>query len=430
MPGEPARLASDPTAGGAATARTAGRWLRGILVAAAALLTAAQGVRTVRLADQLPSFVDEMVNTQAAVSFFRSGNYTSTTIPGVFPPAISSGVLATWPSALPFLLGTGTLFEARLCLGAWWWLTGTVLVFAFLRRRGVAPSLAAALAGLVWAALFLVPYTAGHLHNLGELGGAIFLGWGAFLLPGRPFLGGLLLGASVWGCKLIYLPAALALAVGVVLPAANEASALPRRERCLRLAAGLAVPLVALLAWITVGFSVQHTLAWCSQWLAFVLHGGSGVADRPAGSLVERLLTLEWPTYSTTLRVRLLALTFGPAAGVALVLAGTRLRPAPPLRPALVALAATLCLHGAWYFLYSPFMYLHHMQPAMLVGFGLWGCLGAQVVVPLLRRRGALRALSAGLLLIALGHAAATVLAGPILSAAPSYARLSREPRV
>lgn len=107
-------------------------WATAALVVSAALLTLAAWGRAVRLADRLPSFVDEVVNTEAALSFFRQGNYTSTVFPGVFTPAISNGLLATCPSALPSLVGRGSLFQARSCLAGWCWLLGVALVLAFL----------------------------------------------------------------------------------------------------------------------------------------------------------------------------------------------------------------------------------------------------------------------------------------------------------
>ncbi len=411
----------------AATRGTPPRWEAAVLIAAAAVLTLADLGKAVRLADRLTYFVDEVVNTEAAVSFFRHGNYTSTPIGGVFPPAISSGLVATWPSALPFLVGDGTLFQARVCLGVWCWFAGFALALTFLRRRGVDWPLGAALAAFAWATLYLVPYAQGHVQNLGEIAGALTLGWGALLLRERPLLGGAALGAAVVGGKLLYLPAALALAAVDIAPAARGSSHARRRAALVVL--GLVLPLAVHQAWIAVGFGPTRVGEWWAAFVRFVADGGSGLGSGTALPLAERLRTLEWHAYPGVVRYRILLFTAGAAVAVLAALPLRRRLELPRGAPArLVAVAVVIGVSLAWYLWRSPFMYIRHIQPAMLLGLGVWLYLGWHVLAVVARGRRLWSLVAVALLALSVRHLASTVREGPLLSPQTTYARLAREP--
>lgn len=84
--------------------------------------------------------------------------------------------------------------------------------------------LAPALVAPVWNAVYLVPHVHGHLQNLGELAGALAVRWRVLLLSSHPLLGGVLLGAAAVGCKLLYLPAVVALVAAEPAPALDAGS--------------------------------------------------------------------------------------------------------------------------------------------------------------------------------------------------------------
>jgi hypothetical protein len=154
-----------------------------VLLVSALFFTFAGWFKAVRLADQTPFFIDEIVNIQAAVSLLTTGDYSSPYFAGSFSPRISSGFASTWPAAAPFVVHTGGLFAARLCQAAFWWLLIVALVMAYLAREGCSWWLGLPVATLSWVLILSLPYNEAFLQSLGELGGGVMLAWGLFLLP-------------------------------------------------------------------------------------------------------------------------------------------------------------------------------------------------------------------------------------------------------
>jgi hypothetical protein len=180
-----------------------------LCVGLVALIGLSVMLRTIHAADFEGSFIDEQVNVQAGYHFFTQGNYTSNIIGGLFPPGITTGMATTWVSGIVFLLG-GSLFHARLALAGIIYLQAGLLSF-FIVRRYDGSRLSAAALGVVLLAVLTrwVPFCWGFIQSLGELQGALLIAWCLFFLPRRPHVAFLCLGASVWGCKFIYLPTAL-----------------------------------------------------------------------------------------------------------------------------------------------------------------------------------------------------------------------------
>jgi hypothetical protein len=95
--------------------RSSSRSATHLVVLALALVTSVNAGRSlVHYADVWPFHVDELTYTQAAVNFFRSGNYTSDIYTGNFQPAISTGLAVTWPSAIAWAFNSN-LFASRSC---------------------------------------------------------------------------------------------------------------------------------------------------------------------------------------------------------------------------------------------------------------------------------------------------------------------------
>src|SRR3989338_9968441 len=139
-------------------------------------------------ADTLASFyVDEVPNTQAAVSFFTNGWYQTDR----YDLFYSSGIAATWPSAIGWALGQNLLASRLGCL-FFAWVSALVLGYSFFIRQGYTRWEALAVTVCLWAMTttspVAFPYWHGFIYNLGEFNSALLVGFGVLWLGRYPLL--------------------------------------------------------------------------------------------------------------------------------------------------------------------------------------------------------------------------------------------------
>ena len=346
-------------------------------VAAGMLLNAA---KLVHHADVQPYFVDEILNAQAASTLFREGNYSGWFIGGNFPTGISSGIAATWVSGLVFLFG-GNLFLARLLTGLFVFAQLLILIFLFARRKFSEPAVAMAVAVILTSLLFHLPYWFGFIQSLGEMQGALFVGWGLLILGRCPLLSFFLLGVAVWHCKLMYLPmTGLLIAAYVVSEEGGW-----KKKIGAAVKAGLMFMLPMMLWWalIWIRFDLPTVLASTRNYIGFAsgYHSGVSGASPSAGwTLGQRLERLEWANLSLVNRTEMLILFLGPLVLTAIVLP-RYFTWRNGRRDILLFLAAVtaLLLYMYWYFLVSPMMWVRQVSPGLYLGFALIFFLAARV---------------------------------------------------
>lgn len=337
----------------------------------------------VTMADREKYFVDEMWNSNAGLSFVTGLNYSQNYGGQAISGGISTGIVGSLPSALAWLLG-GSLFGARLVAGAAVWLLALALGMRFLRGAGFAAHTALLLSTTLWSVTVMpllgFPYWHGFLLTLGELAGALWLGWGLVLMPKHPVRAAFLWGLAVWHCKFIYAP----LAAGFIV--LNSVLAQPdlrsKLRRLLLLAAAFLLPLAAWALLIFLRFGVAGLSGWVREYSGFILAGRQRLDQ--SGSffqlLAARLVSpeFEWSSLSVGYRFKMLALSLGAVMAAPLAMR-TVLAERPHLRSAALysgVVMAVIVAYSYWYFLLHLTMWTRHFQPALYSGLGLlvyWG---------------------------------------------------------
>ena len=337
----------------------------------------------VTMADREKYFVDEMWNSNAGLSFVTGLNYSENYGGQRISGGISTGIVGSLPSALAWLLGS-SLFGARLVAGAAVWLLALALGMRFLRGAGFAAHTALLLSTTLWSVTVMpllgFPYWHGFLLTLGELAGALWLGWGLVIMPKHPVRAAFLWGLAVWHCKFIYAP----LAAGFIV--LNSVLAQPdlrsKLRRLLLLAAAFLLPLAAWALLIFLRFGVAGLSGWVREYSGFILAGRQRLDQ--SGSffqlLAARLVSpeFEWSSLSAGYRFKMLALSLGAVMAAPLAMR-TVLAERPHLRSAALysgVVMAVIVAYSYWYFLLHLTMWTRHFQPALYSGLGLlvyWG---------------------------------------------------------
>ena len=337
----------------------------------------------VTMADREKYFVDEMWNSNAGLSFVTGLNYSQNYGGQAISGGISTGIVGSLPSALAWLLG-GSLFGARLGAGAAVWLLALALGMRFLRGAGFAAHTALLLSTTLWSVTVMpllgFPYWHGFLLTLGELAGALWLGWGLVIMPKHPVRAAFLWGLAVWHCKFIYAP----LAAGFIV--LNSVLAQPdlrsKLRRLLLLAAAFLLPLAAWALLIFLRFGVAGLSGWVREYSGFILAGRQRLDQ--SGSFFELLAArlvspeFEWSSLSAGYRFKMLALSLGAVMAAPLAMR-TVLAERSHLRSAALysgVVMAVIVAYSYWYFLLHLTMWTRHFQPALYSGLGLlvyWG---------------------------------------------------------
>lgn len=306
-------------------------------------------------ASQLGFFVDEIINNEAAKNFFLHLNYSSTILGRPFDVGISSGIAATWPAGLSWLLG-GNLLAARLALAFAAWVHFTLLAGYWLRGRKFSWAETALLSSFLWILLMkAIPNWFNFEMALGEFAGALWIASGVFLLERRPRLAALFFGLGVWLAKFIYLPLALVFLAAFFCRHR-------RGKTTLQMAAIFLFPALAYLALIAFRFGFSELGAWLSDFFQFLHSGNSASSGRE--SLWSRLHNpaLEWLGFGLGIKLRILGLLTAPFMLVFFARIKT-----------IYVFAALFCLafYAFWWFFFNPFLWIRHLQPALFLAFAL-----------------------------------------------------------
>lgn len=351
-------------------------------------------------------FMDETQSVVVALNFFTRLLYSiepAKPYLGAFYPEMSIGLLSSWPSGIGWGTG-GDLLVSRLasiayCLGLW-----IAAGYLAMRARTSADRWTALTIGCLATAagVLACPDAAAIIvHAQGEVSGGAWLAFGYLLLPSRPRLAALVLGLCVWHTKFIFLPFALA---GMTWATCTHAStARARAVLALQMLACFLVPLAVwmILIWLRIG--ADGFAEWATRRFGWYGRGNSGLTGAPVvQGLAERLASprLDWAGLFTMVKLRVLILLFAPVAVLAAKVArrrtASRSEPALDLLQSLLAL--TLLAFAWWYFFWNQFMWVRHVEPALLVGFAVLVYDPARLIAALApARRQALCALLAAL---------------------------------
>ena len=332
-------------------------------------------------------FVDEGMAIQAAFHFFKDFQYAfypdQARNFGAFEPGLSIGIASSWVSGLAWGFG-GSVFLVRLA----------VIFYHFILIFLVADLLAKMrnwndVSRLVFIAISLfiaikcVPYTLDSVgHGLGEVSGFLVLLLG-FLVGNRSSKGNgylwgiLLLGVCVWHTKFIFFPFAVVGGVWLYARALDrDAKVLWSKEGITELSKCLLVFLLPLLFWLVL-IVLRTGFAGLAEWFFrrtnHLYIGNSGLNGPPrVTGLFNRLASpqLEWARSPARLRVEVLVLLFGPI-GLLLLDWMKNFRQKSHDWVLRVGLSGFLVFFTLWWFLWHKEMWLRHIQPALLVGFGV-----------------------------------------------------------
>ncbi len=386
----------------------------------------------VRGAGKFPYFIDEIVNNQAALNFFRELDYRSPVfLTAPFDAAISTGIASSWPSALGWWLG-GNIFSARLALGFFGWAQFLIIAAWACRRCGGSWLGSIAYASLLWLlSMEVIPNWMNFIVNLGELSGALWLGTG-FLLKARwPRASFIAYGIAVWLGKFIFLPIVGALWAADIVETWRKGEF--RLSQELARAGFFFLPLFAWVGLIVGRHGPEVGLAWIRQLTHFV-RGNSGIASKDRiNGLWNRLSSpaLEWSGYGFGFRARVLFLLFLPYGLAAL--ACSKLVPIwRASRETIILLLLCMAFYTVWWFLWNPLMWFRHLQPALYLSFALWSVFGLQLFrTRLWKPRAELSfAVLATLLLILLANSARKEKPSPYAHGSEDYSHVCRDPMV
>jgi hypothetical protein len=223
----------------------------------------------------------------------------------------------------------------------------------------------------------------------------------------------------------MYLPAVLLLGAGRWWGTSrNDRLPGARTRRLALLLVGFVSPLAAWCLVIVLHSGWERLWTWSREFAWFFHHRGSGV-DSGSMSVLQRLRTYEWRTYSPAVKVVVLSSTLGSSLAGCLCLAFRRKLDCSITRSVNVAaVVGTILLFSTWWIAASPLMLIRYLQPAMLLGLCLLGSLAFHVTRRLPdRRHRKVHVIAVALLLLAVGFTTAALRRGPALLAAPSYAR-------
>jgi len=397
-------------------------------------------------ADRLYVHPDELSDTLAAVHLFQEGEYWSSFFEQGqrFGPTLSAGIASSWSAGLAWISGA-SLFESRLLLASVAWLSALLLCFLFFKSLPVSV--------FAWLLSLQTAYWYGFVLNLGELTGALFLGFGLLCFEKRKALAYALFGVAVWSCTSVYLPVCLFwiglsvlflrrssfAGVGAGAEADYESSRflsvlLSSRRLALALVFFL-LPLVVWLGFMTLRYDLSSTGVWLERFVANRI-GGFGVSALDGGLGISAFLarldspSLAWSSFDWADRIRILS-SFLVPFGLLTILStyfglygfGQR----HMLRTRLVWGACMgLGFYGIWYFFLSPNMGLLQAQSSAYLGLGFSFFLAREIWNKMeLRRRMQLKPVWMSLLVLILAQESVTMMARfPLLEQGrPSYAR-------
>jgi len=330
-----------------------------------------------------PFYTDEVANVQAIVSFLSKGAYISDR----YGPLYSSGIAATWPSAIGWFIGH-SLFASRLAAAFFCWLLALVLGYWFFRRNGYGPieSIAAPVCiwGLSITAPLAIPYWFGFMYTLGELNTVILIGFGILLLSRHPLLSMIFFGLAFWHGKFSFFLLVTAVVLGDIL--SQRLSMQRIMHRLLKYGIFFSMPLIIWLVWLCLRFDLAMIKQWFAYTWQWVDHNPSFYVEGiPSGFswdvLKQRLSSpyCEWAGYTLGTKIKDLFLTLG-AIGVTFVglnLAKRKIITISEREKWISAmLAFSILFYSSFYFFIHSVMWQRHLQAAVYAGFGLfifWG---------------------------------------------------------
>jgi hypothetical protein len=334
-------------------------------------------------ADWWPYFVDELVNTQAAVNFLRSGNYTSNRVvevipaSGRFPPRISTGLAVTWPSAIAWTFGSN-LLTSRLSVGLATWALFLLVGWLFLRTRTFPTPLILFLLASTWSLSIVsplaVPDAPYFLLNMGELVGALWIGLGLLLVRKSFYAAATMWGIATWLCKFIYAPLVIGFGAAWAITSPER-----RASRLRQTAVFLGWFLAPLFVWLIIiwaRFDSATMLSWIRGWVNFLAIGGHGLNNiAHVSTLLARLNSPElwWYTFAWDWKAKILILTVGAiVVSVSMLLGRPHWVTDSLSKRLLLVVVGCVSVYTAWYFLWHPTMWIRHIHPALYLGLGLY----------------------------------------------------------
>lgn len=336
-------------------------WLKGAVGSLFLLSLIIVSVRIFAAANTLPFFVDETAdNAVAAFNFFQELNYYSVRFPEHFDPRISSGILSTWPAGLVWSVG-GSLFQQRLLFSFLQMAFLFLLVWNASSLLKLNKETSLVLFSCIALLIFRLPYWEGFLRGLAELQGALWVGLALLLFfQNKSVLPvGLSFGIAVFFCKFIYFPA-----VGLMMAAIAYSQSVNWSHRFIYFSKLFGAFLIPFLSWLLVIWlktDSAYVMAWLNNFVNFVLFSGHSVSANLG--LSERLSTLEWASYSTFHKLRILVLLFLPAFGTWTVFTEKRSQMLG------LSIVLSLFFYAFWWFFLHPHMYARHLQPALFLSF-------------------------------------------------------------
>lgn len=326
---------------------------------------------------------DELINADAALSWLRFGDYTSSEFGGIpFDPAISTGILGTWIHGSALLAG-GSLYDARLANVVAQFSVVLLLGLYGLRRHVAQPGVGLLLF-LPWAALHFLPNAQQAMSSPGELWGAIVLAAGCAVWSARPVLAVVLWASASWLCKEIYLPFSLALLAADLWVHAGRRGWLHARRVLVGRALAFLAPLLAWMAGIAISFDLATAGRWCVSKVVFLAAHGASFDLNGLG-----LPTLEgWRFHPGWQNEAFVAQASDVVAPVVVATLAGPLATLITWRytrdrafPLVVATSAAIVAYGAWFHWLDATQWDRHLLPANFVSIGLLAyCLGATAI--------------------------------------------------
>ncbi len=350
-----------------------------LILAVLALTDVLTGARTMLYSG------DEIFNLDAILTFFRTGDYTTGHFGGFpFDPVISSGVLATWPSGLGFLLG-GNLYAAR-AFGATLQLLVLIgLGFCGARLWRMDREDAVLFALTAWTALLFVGNHELRIINPGEMWGFAFALAGVLAAGGSLRAAAFCWGLATWLCKIIYLPFTGLLLLVALTTRPRGAGAPAGTVESLRKGASLALWFVApLLAWMTLIWlrhDARTVVGWAGAYLVFVTKHVADISLEPSAlpgftgwQFAPGWSPASFLSYgSAVTRPALIPLGVGPAVFLVYLAAdylGDK-RTGWPEHAYLSAVTLAVTLFGIWFLTADPTQWGRHLLPAIYVSAAL-----------------------------------------------------------
>jgi hypothetical protein len=326
---------------------------------------------------------DEIINLDAAITFFRSGDYTTEKWQSIpFDPAISSGLLATWMDGLVFLSG-GNLFHARVVRAVAHLGIAVFLTVVFLRSKSLRTPTAVVLALVLWLAVVVIPHHAERIVGPGEIWGFLYGVAGVLVARSHPVLATMLWGAATWLCKLIYLPFTLALLAAQIVSLGSEQRIDFRSRQCMRLVsihtAAFLAPLALWMSIIWLQYDLETLVRWSVSYVTFAFTHSTGLEMDTPGLQGWRF-SPGWPEAQSLLRYSsditlpyLIPLALAPlfVAGHALLRRGRMLRSTLRKRYFLTAALVAVAVVSLWFFALDPTQWGRHLMTAVYVSIAI-----------------------------------------------------------